>query len=128
MKKILTLLATALCAITAQAGEFPDISIAEVKAAAETKKATIIDVNGTSSWKDGHIPGAVDFQSKKADFAKVLPSDKGALVIAYCGGPSCGAYAAAAKAAKELGYTNVKHMSAGISGWMQAGEKTEAAK
>ena len=128
MKKILTLLATALCAITAQAGEFPDISIAEVKAAAESKKATIIDVNGTSSWKDGHIPGAVDFQSKKADFAKVLPSDKGALVIAYCGGPSCGAYAAAAKAAKELGYTNVKHMSAGISGWMQAGEKTEAAK
>ena len=125
MKKILTLLATALCAITAQAGEFPDISIAEVKAAAESKKATIIDVNGTSSWKDGHIPGAVDFQSKKADFAKVLPSDKGALVIAYCGGPSCGAYAAAAKAAKELGYTNVKHMSAGISGWKDAGAPLE---
>ena len=125
MKKILTLLATALCAITAQAGEFPDISIAEVKAAAESKKATIIDVNGTSSWKDGHIPGAVDFQSKKADLAKVLPSDKGALVIAYCGGPSCGAYAAAAKAAKELGYTNVKHMSAGISGWKDAGAPLE---
>ena len=125
MKKILTLLATALCAITAQAGEFPDISIAEVKAAVETKKATIIDVNGTSSWKGGHIPGAVDFQSKKAEFAKVLPADKGALVIAYCGGPSCGAYAAAANAAKELGYTNVKHMSAGISGWKDAGAPLE---
>ena len=33
---------------------------------------------------------------------------------------------AAAKAAKELGYTNVKHLSAGISGWKDAGEKTEA--
>jgi rhodanese-related sulfurtransferase len=61
----------------------------------------------------------------KDNLAKSLPADKGALVVAYCGGPTCGAYAAAAKAAKELGYTNVKHMSAGISGWMQAGEKTE---
>ena len=43
MKKIITLLAAAFCAITAQAGEFPDISIAEVKAAVESKKATIID-------------------------------------------------------------------------------------
>ena len=25
---------------------------------------------------------------------------------------------------KELGYTNVKHLSAGISGWKSAGEKT----
>jgi rhodanese-related sulfurtransferase len=64
----------------------------------------------------------------KADLAKALPADKGALVVAYCGGPSCGSYAAAAKAAKELGYTNVKHMSAGLSGWKSAGEKTEAAK
>ena len=41
---------------------------------------------------------------------------------------ACGAYAAAAKKAKELGYTNVKHLSAGISGWKKAGEKTEAGK
>ena len=128
MKKLLTLLAVTVCAISAQAGEFPDISIAEVKAAIEAKKATIIDVNGTDSWQKGHIPIAVNFASAKADLAKALPADKNALVIAYCGGPTCGAYAAAAKAAKELGYTNVKHMSAGISGWMQAGEKTEPGK
>jgi rhodanese-related sulfurtransferase len=125
MKKILTLLATAVLAVTAYAGEFPDISIAEVKAAVESKKATIIDVNGSDSYKSGHVPGAVDFQSVKAEFAKALPADKGALVIAYCGGPQCGAYAAAAKAAKELGYTNVKHMSAGISGWKDAGAPLE---
>ena len=128
MKKLLTLLAVTVCAISAQAGEFPDISIAEVKAAIEAKKATIIDVNGTDSWQKGHIPSAVNFASAKADLATALPADKNALVIAYCGGPTCGAYAAAAKAAKDLGYTNVKHMSAGISGWMQAGEKTEPGK
>ena len=120
MKKLLVLLATAVCAITANAGEFPDISIAEVKAAVESKKATIIDVNGSDSWKAGHVPGAVDFQSKRAELAKILPADKGALVIAYCGNPQCSAYAAAAEEAKKLGYTNVKHMSAGIAGWREA--------
>ena len=128
MKKLLALITLTVCAISAQAGEFPDISVAEVKAAIESKKATLIDVNGTESWQKGHVPSAVDFVSNKKELAKVLPTDKGALVIAYCGGPTCGAYAAAAKAAKELGYTNVKHMSAGLSGWLAAGEKTEKAK
>ncbi len=127
MKSILTLLAALFCSATVFAGEFPDISIPEVKAAIEAKNATIIDVNGGGSYKAGHVPTAVSFAAVKGDLAKALPADKGALVIAYCGGPSCGAYAAAAKAAKELGYTNVKHMSAGISGWKSAGEKTEAA-
>ena len=127
MKSILTLLAALFCSANLFAGEFPDISITEVKAAIEAKNATIIDVNGGGSYKAGHVPTAVSFAAVKGDLAKALPADKGALVIAYCGGPSCGAYAAAAKAAKELGYTNVKHMSAGISGWKSAGEKTEAA-
>ncbi len=128
MKKLLALLAVTVCAAAVQAGEFPDISITEVKAAIAAKKATIIDVNGTDSYKEGHVPSAIDFTAAKADLAKALPADKSALVIAYCGSPTCPAYAQAAEAAKKLGYTNVKHMSAGISGWMQAGEKTEKAK
>ena len=128
MKKLIAFLAVAVCAITAQAGEFPDISVAEVKAAIESKKATVIDVNGSDSWKKAHVPTAINFATAKADLAKALPADKNALIIAYCGGPTCGAYAAAATAAKELGYTNVKHMSAGISGWLDAKEKTEAGK
>ncbi len=125
MKKILTLLATAILAITAQAGEYPDISITELKKAIADKKVTVLDVNGSDSFKKGHIPTAIDFRANKADIAKALPADKSQLVVAYCGGPTCGAYAAAAKAASALGYTNVKHLSAGISGWMQAGEATD---
>jgi rhodanese-related sulfurtransferase len=128
MKKLITLLTTALLAASAYAGEYPDISVKELKQAIEAKKATVIDVNGSDSYQKGHIPGAIDFSKKKAELAKVLPEDKDALVVAYCGGPSCGAYAAAAKAAKELGYKNVKHLSAGISGWKEAGEKLEPAK
>jgi rhodanese-related sulfurtransferase len=47
------------------------------------------------------------------------------LIVAYCGNPSCPAYRAAAEAAKKLGYKNIKHLSAGIMGWRDAGEKTE---
>lgn len=128
MKKLLTLLATAFLAVNVQAGEFPDISVDELKTAIEAKKAVVLDVNGSASYKAGHIPGAIDFRAQKAELAKLLPSDKSALVVAYCGGPTCNAYSAAAKAAKELGYTNVKHLSAGISGWKTAGAPLEKAK
>jgi rhodanese-related sulfurtransferase len=125
MKKLLATAIVAAFAVSAFAGEYPDISIKDLKAAIAAKKVTVIDVNGSKSWKAGHIPGAIDFDASKDKLAKVLPADKNALVVAYCGGPSCMAYQAAAKAAKQLGYSNVKHLSAGISGWKQAGEKLE---
>jgi rhodanese-related sulfurtransferase len=127
MKKLLAL-AFALVAATGFAAEYPDISIADLKTAIADKKVVVIDVNGASSYAAGHVPGAINFAEAKADLASKLPADKGALVVAYCGGPSCSAYKAAANKAAELGYTNVKHLSAGISGWKKAGEATEAAK
>lgn len=111
--------------MAAQAGEYPDISIDELKAAIEAKTVTVIDVNGAKSYERGHVPSAVEFGAVKDSLASALPADKDALIVAYCGGPSCSAYTRAANAAKELGYTNVKHLSAGISGWLQAGEATE---
>jgi rhodanese-related sulfurtransferase len=125
-------IATAVCfgftATTSRAAEdkkVPDITIKDLKKANEAKKVVVIDVNGTDSYKDGHIPTAVDFEKNKEKLEKVLPKDKDALVVAYCGGPQCGAYKAAAEKAMAMGYKNVKHLSAGISGWKTAGEKTE---
>ena len=128
MKKLLTLIISLLAAANVFAGEFPDISVADLKKAIADKKAVVIDVNGSDSWKAGHVPTALDFQAVKDSLKDKLPADKSTLVVAYCGGPRCNAYTAAANAAKELGYTNVKHLSAGISGWKKAGEKTEAGK
>jgi len=108
-----------------QASSFPEITIDQVKAAIAAKNITLLDANGTESWKEGHIPGAIDFAANKAKLASVLPADKKALIVAYCGGPRCHAYAAAAQAAKALGYTNVKHLTAGIHGWMDADEPTQ---
>ena len=128
MKKLLALAASLALSVSVFAGEYPDISIKEVKALVASKKAVFIDVNGTESYAKGHVPGALDFDAIEKDLAKALPADKSSLIVAYCGGPRCKAYKAAAEAAEKLGYKNVKHMSAGISGWNAAGEKTEKAK
>ena len=126
MKKMLaTLCALALSAVVSFAADYPDISIAELKEAIAAKKVTVIDVNGAKSYENGHVPTALNFAAVKDNLAASLPKEKDALIVAYCGGPSCSAYTRAANAAKELGYTNVKHLSAGISGWLQANEKTE---
>jgi rhodanese-related sulfurtransferase len=129
MKKLLTFALSVICAgVVFADASYPDISLADLKKAIAEKKVTLIDVNGSDSYKTGHIPGAIDFQSQKEALATALPSDKGALVVAYCGGPACNAYKAGAGAAQALGYTNVKHFTAGISGWKNAGEATEPAK
>lgn len=104
---------------------FADISHADLKAAIAAKTVTLIDCNGSESFAKGHIPGALDFGAIKESLAEKLPKDKDALIVAYCGGPKCGAYKAGANAAQTLGYTNVKHYSAGISGWKDAGEPCE---
>lgn len=117
------------CTACAECPEFKAIALADLKQAIADKKVTLLDANGSESFLKGHLPGAVDFEASKADLAKVLPADKGALIVAYCGGPKCGAWKGAAAAAAKLGYTNVQHFAGGLSGWKEAGEQlTVAAK
>lgn len=128
MKKLIALSAAALLAATVYAAEYADITIKDLKTEIAAKKVTLLDANGTESWEKGHIPGAINFEASEEKLASVLPKDKNALIVAYCGNPKCTAYQGAAKAAKKLGYTNIKHLSAGIAGWKSAGEPTEAGK
>ena len=102
-------------------GEFPDISKADLEAAMAAKTVVLIDCNGSASYAQGHIPGALDFEAVGNNLAQHLPQDKQTLVVAYCGGPACGAYKHGAVAAAGLGYARVQHFSAGISGWKQNG-------
>jgi rhodanese-related sulfurtransferase len=128
MKKLLaTIVCTLIAASTAFAGEYPDISITDLQKAIKKGEVTVLDVNGSKSYAKGHIPGAIDFKGNE-DISKLLPKNKDALIVAYCGGPSCSAYKAGASAAEKLGYTNVKHLSAGISGWKKAGAELEKAE
>lgn len=120
MKHLLAALSIAGLLISSAAAAdkaIPSISHDELKAAIAKKDVVVIDVNGTESYKETHIPGAIDFQANKDNLAKVLPKDKDELIVAYCGNERCSAYKSAAKAAIDLGYTNVKHYSPGIAGW-----------
>jgi len=106
--------------------EVADITAADLKTAISAKTVVLLDANGSESFAKGHLPGAIDFTANEKDLAKVLPADKGALIVAYCGSPKCGAWKSAASAAAKLGYTNVKHFSGGLKGWQEAGEKLES--
>lgn len=127
MKKLLPALLALLAAplLALAEDKFPDITTDDLKKAIAEKKVVLIDVNGSDSWKQGHIPGALNFDAVEKDLAAKLPSDKSTLVVAYCGNERCMAYKAGATAAKKLGYTNVKHYAKGIAGWKKAGEKTD---
>ena len=126
MKKLLALIAIAVLAVNVQAGEYPDISIGALEKAIKAGKVVVIDVNGAKSFTNrGHIPGAVSFTSAKALAKQLSKAKKDTLVVAYCGGPTCNAYKRGASAAADLGFKNVKHLSAGISGWIKNGKKLE---
>lgn len=125
MKKLSAVIVSVALAVSAFAGEFKEISVKEVRALVDAKQGVIIDVNGSESYKKGHIPGALNFDEVKKSLLTSLPADKNTTVVAYCGGPKCRAYEAAAKAASELGYKNVRHFVAGISGWKEAGQPIE---
>ena len=120
MKKIIPFLLT-LMVSSLFAGEYPDISVKELQSAIKKGKVAVIDVNGQKSFSRGHIPTAIDFSTKGKSLSKLLPSDKNTLIVSYCGGPGCRAYKRGADAAAKLGYKNIKHLSAGISGWKKAG-------
>ena len=126
MKKLLTLIATVILAVNVQAGEYPDISIGDLEKAIKAGKVVVIDVNNDKTrTTKGVIPGAVAFSDSKTLAKQLAKSKKDTLVVAYCGGPKCGAYKRGASAAEKLGFKNVKRLTAGISGWVNAGKETE---
>ena len=127
IKNLLALMAFISLSVfaTASSTKIADISQADLKAAIASKSAVILDVNGSDSYKDGHIPGAIDFLAHQQELAKLLPADKNTLIVAYCANEHCPAYKMGAEAALALGYTNVKHYAPGIYGWKKSGAATE---
>ncbi len=109
----------------AASSKFAQISQQELEAAIAKKSVTLLDANGTDSFKEGRIPGAIDFTAHEDRIAALLPKNKNALIVAYCGNEYCPAYISAATAAKNLGYTNVKHYAPGIDGWKKSGARIE---
>lgn len=79
---------------------------------------TVIDLNARHSWLQARVPGALNL-APDFDVAQ-LPPDRAAPLVFYCSNPLCRKAPNAARRAEKLGYTDVRVMSAGISGWMGA--------
>ena len=84
-----------------------------------------IDVNAEASWRRARVPGAIHLDPTGFRDHE-LPADKGSLLVFYCSNPLCRKAPNAARRAKAFGYTNVRVMSAGISGWLDASLPTES--
>ena len=100
------------------------ISASELYSLVRTGAVTVFDVNPTQSWQQAHVPGARHLDPlsyRESD----LPRDKAAPLVFYCSNFMCRKAPNAARRAKELGYSDVRVLSAGISGWLGAGLPTE---
>lgn len=129
MKTLLTLALLLLAfSVSANAAPYPEITLDQLKAAMADKTVILLDANGTNTWKQGHIPGALNFAASKDNLSSVLPKDKDTLIVAYCMCVGCPYYLDAAKAAQKLGYTNIKHFAPGIYGWRESHSPVEKAK
>jgi rhodanese-related sulfurtransferase len=91
----------------------------------QSEPVTAIDVNSRDSWLRARVP-----RSRHLDPAAFshgdLPENRDAALVFYCSGPMCRKAPNAAKRAEQMGYRNVRVMSAGISGWVGATLPTEA--
>jgi rhodanese-related sulfurtransferase len=84
----------------------------------------VIDVNEADNYAFAHVPGA-KLIPYDAITPEVLPADKSSKLVFYCWSPECPAAGMAAESAVKLGYTDVRCMHAGITGWQDAGLPTE---
>jgi rhodanese-related sulfurtransferase len=101
------------------------VSPSELHDLVQRKAVTVFDVNSRQSWDKAHVPGARNLDAA-AFGERDLPADKDAHLVFYCSNLMCRKAPAAAKRAKAMGYTNVRVLSAGITGWVSANLPTEA--
>jgi rhodanese-related sulfurtransferase len=77
----------------------------------------LYDARPVRRFGNAHIPGANPAHPKDDNFLSLLPEDKSALLIFYCGGPTCPYTGIAADKALKAGHINIKGYQAGLPGW-----------
>jgi rhodanese-related sulfurtransferase len=104
---------------------YPALDLKGLERIVATREATVVDANGSESYAEGHIPGALDFEALAADLPAGMPADRNAALVVYCGGPRCMAWRRAADALSDLGYTRISHYPGGLMEWQAAGKPLE---
>lgn len=93
------------------------ISNEEFRQISKEKDVVILDVRTTEEFQDGHIENAIHNDVLNPDafkkFITTLPKDKTYLLYCRSGKRS----STALNIMKESGFSNVKHLQNGITGW-----------
>lgn len=105
----------------------PEIAIADASAYIQREQPLLLDMRESSEFSAGHIPGAVLMpQAELAMRLSEIPRDRPVLTVCAAGARSL----RAAQFLQQMGYTNVRSLAGGTSGWAAAGlpiDKTEGA-
>ena len=80
----------------------------------------LFDARPAKRFGAGHVPGAQSAFPKDPEFLAKLPEDKAALLVFYCGGPTCPFTGHSVKLAQDAGYTKIRGFQAGLPGWKKA--------
>jgi len=91
----------------------------------ESEPIAIFDVNSRPSFLAARIPGARHLDPERFVEGD-LPADRDRAVLFYCSNPLCSKAPRAARRATKMGYREVRVLSAGISGWLDAGLPIES--
>jgi rhodanese-related sulfurtransferase len=92
---------------------------------ANEEKFTLVDVLSEESYKEGHIPGAINIPLGNLEPLAERYLDRKDTIVVYCGSYSCQASTKATKKLLEMGYENTLDFKAGKRGWQHAGLKLE---
>lgn len=105
----------------------PEIAIADASAYIQREQPLLLDMRESSEFSAGHIPGAVLMpQAELAMHLSDIPHDRPVLTVCAAGARSL----RTAQFLQQMGYTNVRSLAGGTSGWAAAGlpiDKTEGA-
>lgn len=105
--------------------EVATLTPTEVHTRMLAKELTVLDANPAGIYVKHHVPGARRVEYNDVSISD-LPKDKTVPVVFYCMNERCGASPIAARRARELGWSNVYLMPAGIQGWIAAGLRIES--
>jgi len=111
--------------VFAQLMGLPVISPRALHERMQKERLFVVDVNDESRWLAVRVPGARHLDPRAFE-ADDLPADRDAPIVFYCSNPLCRKAPNAARRAIGLGARNVRVMSAGISGWVNAALPTES--
>jgi rhodanese-related sulfurtransferase len=86
------------------------------------KKFTLIDALPPETYRQGHLPGALNMPPDQVDrlATEILPQKDNEVVV-YCAGRSCHASEDVALQLMDMGYSQVRRYVGGKMDWINAG-------